>query len=55
MLDSARYYVDTPKLDLIGRMHGAGWYARSRDRFNLPRIPLEEWHRKGRAASAREK
>jgi len=54
LLDPARYYVDTPKLDLIGRMHGAGWYARSRDRFSLPRIPIAEWRAKGKAASKRE-
>ncbi len=28
VLDPVRCYVDTPRLDLIGRMHGAGWYAR---------------------------
>lgn len=43
VLDAARCYVDTPKLDLIGRMHGAGWYARTTDRFELPRIPLDQW------------
>ncbi|HET6182789.1 MAG TPA: flavin reductase family protein [Acetobacteraceae bacterium] len=43
VLDAERCYVDTPKLDLIGRMHGAGWYARTTDRFELPRIPVENW------------
>jgi flavin reductase (DIM6/NTAB) family NADH-FMN oxidoreductase RutF len=43
VLDPARCYVDTPKLDLIGRMHGGGWYARTTDRFELPRIPVEAW------------
>lgn len=43
VLDADRCYVDTPNLDLIGRMHGGGWYARTTDRFDLPRIPVEAW------------
>ncbi len=43
VLDQARCYVDTPRLDLIGRMHGGGWYARTTDRFELPRIPVDQW------------
>ena len=43
VLDAQRYYIDTPKLDLIGRMHGGGWYARTTDRFELPRIPVGAW------------
>lgn len=46
VLDPARRYVDTPKLDLIGRMHGAGWYSRTTDRFELPRIAEADWVRK---------
>lgn len=38
MLDAERHYVDTPKLDLVGRMHAAGWYARTRDLFHLDKI-----------------
>ena len=29
--------VDTPGLGLLGRMHGADWYARTSDLFQLPR------------------
>ena len=47
VLDPAKCYVDTPKLGLIGRMHGAGWYARTTDLFNMPRIPLAEWKKAG--------
>jgi flavin reductase (DIM6/NTAB) family NADH-FMN oxidoreductase RutF len=49
MLDPARLYVDTPKLGLIGRMHGGGWYARTTDRFDMPRVTPEavEARRKG--------
>ncbi len=43
VIDPARCYVDTPKLDLVGRMHGGGWYARTRDAFEVPRIPIADW------------
>ena len=43
VLDKDRCYIDTPKLDLIGRMHGSGWYARVSDRFELPRINVADW------------
>jgi flavin reductase (DIM6/NTAB) family NADH-FMN oxidoreductase RutF len=51
VLNPERCYIDTPKLDLIGRMHGGGWYSRVTDRFELPRISVEEWMaRKAKAA-----
>ena len=43
ILDATKFYVDTPKLKVIGRMHGAGWYARTSDLFKMDRIPLAEW------------
>ena len=43
VLDAAKCYVDTPKLELIGRMHGRGWYARTTDRFDMPRIDVADW------------
>jgi flavin reductase (DIM6/NTAB) family NADH-FMN oxidoreductase RutF len=43
VMDAARCYIDTPKLDLIGRMHGAGWYAKTSDLYEQPRIPLGDW------------
>ncbi|NMJ43587.1 flavin reductase family protein [Roseomonas sp. JC162] len=43
VLDAAKYYLDTPKLDLVGRMHGRGWYARTTDRIEIHRIPLADW------------
>lgn len=46
VLDAAKFYVDTPKLKLIGRMHGRGWYARTTDLFEMPRIPAHEWKKK---------
>ncbi|WP_338663068.1 flavin reductase family protein [Pararoseomonas sp. SCSIO 73927] len=41
MLDMDRLYVDTPKLNLVGRLHGGGWYARTTDRFDMPRVTPE--------------
>ena len=46
VIDAAKYYVDTPQLKLIGRMHGAGWYARTSDLFQIPRIRLEDWNKR---------
>jgi flavin reductase (DIM6/NTAB) family NADH-FMN oxidoreductase RutF len=37
VLDRERCYIDTPKLGLVGRMHGAGWYARTTDLFQMQR------------------
>lgn len=37
VLDAERAYIDTPKLGLVGRMHGAGWYTRTQDMFQLDR------------------
>jgi flavin reductase (DIM6/NTAB) family NADH-FMN oxidoreductase RutF len=39
LIDAERHYVDTPKLKLIARLHGAGWYARTSDVFEMPRPP----------------
>jgi flavin reductase (DIM6/NTAB) family NADH-FMN oxidoreductase RutF len=50
MLDPAKFYVDTPKLGLIGRMHGRGWYARTSDRFEVPRLTVAEWEARKKAA-----
>lgn len=41
--DAGRHHVDARKLDLVGRMHGAGFYCRTTDSFNLPRITREAW------------
>jgi flavin reductase (DIM6/NTAB) family NADH-FMN oxidoreductase RutF len=43
VLDRERCYVDTPALELIGRMHGRGWYSRTSDRFEMPRIDVKDW------------
>ena len=46
VLDPARCYVDTPRLNLVGRMHGRGTYARTGDTFELPRVTAEDWARR---------
>lgn len=43
MLDVEKKYVDTPKLDLVGRMHGRGWYSLTDSRVEVPRIALKDW------------
>jgi|HubBroStandDraft_6_1064221.scaffolds.fasta_scaffold38950_4 flavin reductase (DIM6/NTAB) family NADH-FMN oxidoreductase RutF len=47
VIDPAKHHIDTPKLKLIGRMHGAGWYARTTDLFKMDRIPRENWKLRG--------
>jgi len=54
VLDAAKHYIDTPNLKLIGRMHGTGWYARTSDLFEMPRIPRANWRlREEKAPSQR--
>jgi flavin reductase (DIM6/NTAB) family NADH-FMN oxidoreductase RutF len=45
VLDAARCYIDTPALDLIGRMHGRGWYVKTSDRFEMERIAVQDWRK----------
>jgi flavin reductase (DIM6/NTAB) family NADH-FMN oxidoreductase RutF len=35
--DAARCHIDTPKLDLLGRMQG-NWYVHTRDMLEIPRL-----------------
>ena len=37
ILDQSRLYIDAPAMRLVARMHGAGWYARSTDLFQMDR------------------
>jgi flavin reductase (DIM6/NTAB) family NADH-FMN oxidoreductase RutF len=43
VIDPVKHHIDTPGLKLIGRMHGAGWYARTSDLFRMDRIPRDAW------------
>jgi len=38
LVDLDKLYIDTPAMQLIGRMHGRGWYTRTRDLFEMPRL-----------------
>lgn len=49
VLDRERCYIDTPKLHLVGRMHGRGWYVRTTDRFELPRIDVKDWQARAKS------
>jgi len=42
VLDAEKLYIDTPKLDLVGRLHGRGWYCRLSDLFDMPRLTPEQ-------------
>jgi flavin reductase (DIM6/NTAB) family NADH-FMN oxidoreductase RutF len=43
LVDPERFYVQTDKLRLVGRMHGRGWYARTSDLFLMERISYADW------------
>ena len=42
-VDSERMHVKADALDLIGRMHGGGWYVKTTDLFELPRPNYADW------------
>jgi flavin reductase (DIM6/NTAB) family NADH-FMN oxidoreductase RutF len=46
--DRDRGLVDTPELKLIGGMHGAKWYAKLSDRFEMERPTWAGWVREGK-------
>lgn len=43
LVDPSKLHVDTLAMRLVARMHGAGWYARSTDLFQLERPVYETW------------
>ena len=43
LIDVEKLYVRTEQMRLVGRMHGGGWYAKTSDLFEIPRISYEEW------------
>jgi flavin reductase (DIM6/NTAB) family NADH-FMN oxidoreductase RutF len=45
-VDPKRLHVDTPAMQLMARMHGAGWYTRSTDRIQRDRPSFEDLRRK---------
>lgn len=50
LIDAERGHVDTPRLGLIGRMHGSGWYTRTGDTFQMKRPSYADWQASGRRA-----
>lgn len=42
-IDAEKMHVRAEKMRLIGRMHGGGWYAKTSDLFEIPRISYEKW------------
>ena len=44
--DAATGHVKTEQFQAIGRMHGSGWYARTTDLFDLPRVSFKRWQQK---------
>lgn len=42
--DPDKFYLDTPAMGLVGRTHGAGWYARGTDQFALERPKFDPEH-----------
>jgi flavin reductase (DIM6/NTAB) family NADH-FMN oxidoreductase RutF len=47
VIDPAACLLDSDRLKLVARMHGRGWYARTTDLFDMPRINIEDWKRGG--------
>lgn len=48
--DVNKIYLDTPGMNLIGRTHGSGWYARSTDQFQMERPSYDpDWAGKDRS------
>lgn len=37
ILDRERIYIDVPAMNLVSRLHGAGWYGRQTDMFEMLR------------------
>jgi flavin reductase (DIM6/NTAB) family NADH-FMN oxidoreductase RutF len=45
LIDREKMYVATERMRLVGRMHGSGWYAKTSDLFEMPRIEYATWAR----------
>lgn len=43
LIDTEKLHVRTEQMHLIGRMHGGGWYAKTSDLFEIPRLDYEDW------------
>lgn len=45
VIDPDKCYIDTPRLDLVGRMQGGGWYSLQHHLLEMPRLTETEWRR----------
>ena len=45
MANANKFYVDTPKLKLIGRTQSPSSYIRTHDHFEIDRISLSDWEK----------
>ena len=43
-IDPAKLHIDTLGMNLVARVHGAGWYARTTDLFQMTRPTFEQWN-----------
>ena len=43
LVDADRLHVDSLAMNLVARMHGAGWYTRCKDLLQLRRPEYAEW------------
>lgn len=41
--DAEKHYVHAERMQILGRMHGRGWYARTTDLRELPRASYAAW------------
>jgi flavin reductase (DIM6/NTAB) family NADH-FMN oxidoreductase RutF len=48
VINAERGLIDTPKLKLIGGMHGQKWYARLSDCVAMDQSTWAEWVRQGK-------
>lgn len=39
--DADKLQIDSPAMQLVGRTHGSGWYARTRDQFKIDRLGFD--------------
>ena len=51
LIDREKLYVNTEKMRLIGRMHGKGYYTRTRDVFLMERLTVDDVQERSRAES----
>lgn len=51
LIDTNKMYVATERMHLIGRMHGRGWYTRTRDLFAMARMTEADVERKNSGLS----